>query len=239
MNLHVYENGDEASSAAATDLAHLFAQSTIRNVMVAAGNTPLKLYDKVAEKRLNLSHLNVFVLDEYLGVPPDEPRNCSNLLFHSVAEAWRIPPAQFHRVTSVEADALQNIQAHEEKIARAGGLDVVILGLGQNGHLGFNEPGSAADSTGRIVPLQPVSVEANRQWFEGKYAPDKGVTTGLRVVLAARNVFVLAFGSHKAVPVGAMLHGPQSSGCPASFLQTHPHCDVYLDVAAARNMNSP
>jgi glucosamine-6-phosphate deaminase len=205
--------------------------------MVAGGNTPLDLYRRIAERRLPLSHLNVFALDEYVGVPLEEPRNCANLLRRSVVEAWGIPPAQFFAVSSLPQNARASVQEHERRIANAGGLDVVVLGLGQNGHLGFNEPGSADNSDGRVLDLEPSSIEANREWFAGKHAPSQGATVGLKTILAARRILVMAYGPHKAMAVKEMIDGPRSAACPASFLQVHPDTRVFVDKAASARLD--
>jgi len=236
MQCFIHPTADDANAAAADCLAGWLTSANTRNVMVAAGNTPIELYHRIAERRLMLSHLNVFALDEYVGVPLDEPRNCANLMRRCVQQAWTIPPAQFHTVSSLEKDALASVQEHERKITEAGGLDVIILGLGQNGHLGFNEPGSAEDSAGRLLDLETTSIEANRKWFGGDYAPAKGVTVGLRTILAARHVLILAYGSHKAAAVKAMVTGPRSEKCPASFLQRHQDARAFLDEAATARL---
>jgi len=233
MHFHRLPIPADANHAAAKHLASWLTAPTTRTVMVAAGNTPLALYQLIADRRLSLGHLHVFALDEYVGVPLEEPRNCANLLRHTVAEAWGIPPSQFHTVSSLEADAESSVRVHESLIAARGGLHVVILGLGQNGHLGFNEPGSDADSTGRLIELDPISTEANRTWFAGKYAPHLGVTAGLRTVLAARHAMILAYGPHKRAAVKAMSEGPIGSDCPASFLRLHPDAHAFLDREAA------
>jgi glucosamine-6-phosphate deaminase len=236
MNLSVHSTTEVANVAAADCLADWLTAPATRYVMVAAGNTPIELYRRIGERGLKLPHLSVFALDEYVGVPLDEPRNCANLLCRCVRQAWGIPPAQFHTVSSLEADALASVREHERKIAQAGGLDVIILGLGQNGHLGFNEPGSAEDSSGRLLDLEKVSIEANRKWFGGDYAPAKGVTVGLKTILAARHVLLLAYGSHKAAAVKAMVEGPRGPHCPASLLQGHPDARVFLDEAAGASL---
>ncbi len=238
MNLSIHPNSELANLAATDWLASRLTNPAIRNVMVAAGNTPLELYRRIAERGLNLSHLNVFALDEYVGVPFDEPRNCANLLRQRVAEAWNIPPAQFFTISSLEAQALTSVQMHERRVAQAGGLDLIVLGLGQNGHLGFNEPGSAEDSGARVLNLESISVAANRKWFGGDYAPSKGVSAGLRTILAARHVLLMAYGPHKTAAVQAMVEGPRCERCPASFLQGHPDAQVFLDEAAAAGLKT-
>lgn len=238
MKLSIHSDAEAANLAATDCLVAWLAAPTTRNVMVAAGHTPLEIYRRVGERGLKLSHLNIFALDEYVGVPLNEPRNCANLMRRCVQEAWGIPSAQFHTVSSLEADALASIQEHERKITRAGGLDVIILGLGQNGHLGFNEPGSAEDSSGRLLDLETISIEANRKWFGGDYAPAKGVTVGLKTILATRHVLLMAYGSHKTAAVKAMVEGQRGSQCPASLLQGHSDTRVFLDEAAAANLSS-
>jgi len=234
MKLSVHRTAQDANRAAADWLAAMLPSA--RNVMVAAGNTPLELYRLIGERRLKLGHLNVFALDEYVGVPLDEPRNCANLLKRTVGQAWKIPPAQFQVISSVETDALRSVREHEALIAKAGGLDLIVLGLGQNGHLGFNEPGSAEDSVGRLLDLEQISVEANRKWFEGQYARAKGITVGLKTIWSARRVLILAYGAHKASAVQAMVDGKRGPHCPASFLQTHPDTHAFLDEPASALM---
>src|SRR6266550_566528 len=219
MNICIYPDAEAGNAAATECMAGWLVQSSVRNVMLAGGNTPLELYRRIARRRLKLSRLNIFALDEYVGVPLDEPRNCANLLRRSTVEAWGIPPAQFYAVSSQAQDALGSVQEHERRIVKAGGLDVVVLGLGQNGHLGFNEPGSAEDSIGRVLDLEPSSIEANRRWFGGDYAPAQGATVGLKTMLAARRVLIMALGAHKMSAVRAMVEGPRGPQCPASFLQ--------------------
>jgi len=237
MNLTIHATAEAANEAAAELLSGWLTDSATRSVMVAGGNTPLDLYRRVSERRLAPPQLTVFALDEYVGVPLEEPRNCANLLRRSVAEAWSIPASRFFTVSSLASEALASVQAHEQRIADAGGLDIVILGLGQNGHLGFNEPGSAADSTGRLLDLDSISIEANRKWFGGDYAPVKGVTVGLKTILAARRILILAFGSHKVPAARAMVQGPVSDRCPASFLRAHPCVHAFLDRDAAAALN--
>jgi glucosamine-6-phosphate deaminase len=243
MNLSIHASAEAANRAAADLLWKRLVSPETRNVMVAAGNTPLELYQLIGKRMKkanppeggtsNIGRLNVFMLDEYVGVPLEEPRNCANLLRRSVVEAWGIPSAQYYKVSSIESDALESVRSHERRIEQAGGLDVIILGLGQNGHLGFNEPGSAEDSGARMLDLQPISIEANRKWFGGDYAPAKGVTVGLKTILASRHVIVLAYGPHKTAAVAAMVEGTRGAQCPASFLQGHPNTDFFLDETAA------
>jgi 6-phosphogluconolactonase/glucosamine-6-phosphate isomerase/deaminase len=237
MKLSIHATPDDANRAAASLLAGWLAEAGVRNVMLAAGNTPLALYGLISERRLPLGRLNIFALDEYAGVPPAEPRNCASLIRRAVVEPWGIAPGQYHTVSSLESSALESVLRHERRLEESGGLDVIVLGLGQNGHLGFNEPGSSADCGARVLDLDPISTEANRQWFGGDYAPSRGATVGMRTILSARGVLLLAFGAHKAAAAQAMLEGPATAACPASWLQQHASAHVFLDAAAAGQLS--
>lgn len=238
MKVVLLPTASAATAAAAARLEEWFGMPGTRNVMLAGGNTPLDLYRRIADRRPAVSHLNLFALDEYVGVPADEPRNCANFLRRAAVEPWRLPPSQFFPVSSLEEKALESIREHERRIESLGGLDVAVLGLGQNGHLGFNEPGSQPDSIGRVVDLEPLSIEANRQWFDGAYAPVCGVTVGLKTILAARHILIMAYGAHKTAAVKRMLEEVPSERCPASFLQSHPDVHLFLDPAAAARLSN-
>jgi glucosamine-6-phosphate deaminase len=231
MNIHTYPDAGRANKAAADLLSAWLTSPGTRTIMLASGNTPGELYRLIGERKLPLSHLTVFALDEYGGVPLDEPNSTANFLRRTAVKPWGIQ--KFFSVSSLEHEALASVQQHERRIDEAGGLDIIVLGLGQNGHLAFNEPGSEPDSTARIVELDAISIEANRKWFKGKYAPNKGVTVSLKTILGARRVILLAYGSHKASAVKAMVRGPVGSQCPASFLREHPATDIFLDAEAA------
>lgn len=236
MNRVIHPDAATANRAAAALLADWLTRPGVRNVMLAAGNTPLELYRLVGERRLPLSHLNLFALDEYVGVPREEPRNCANLIRRTAVEPWGVPADRYRSVSSLESEAAASVREHERRIDAAGGIDVIVLGLGQNGHLGFNEPGSAVDSPARVLDLEAISIEANRTWFSGDHAPARGATVGMRTILSARRVLVLAYGSHKTAAVRAMVAGPRTAACPASLLQGHPEVALVLDAAAAAGL---
>lgn len=231
LRLSVQPTPAQAVSAAAEYLMSLLG--TARTLMVAGGNTPLPLYAEIERRRPRLGELDTFILDEYVGVPPEHPRNCSNLLGHAVQRAWRIAPQRFYTISSLESEAERSVLRHERHVDDLGGIDVIVLGLGQNGHLGFNEPGSEPNSRARVLDLSPTSIEANRVWFGGEYAPSKGATVGLKTILEARKVLLLAFGKTKAQAVRAMVQGPLDGSCPAAYLQRHRDAQVVVDEDAA------
>ena len=229
MHVEIRSQAEDAIRDAADLLAGWIRDEGARGLMVAGGNTPLPLYEEVARRGVDATDLRINVLDEYVGVPNDHPRTCTNLLRAAVADAWGISSGNFYGLSSDDGDAEPAVVAHEARIDATGGLDAIVLGLGKNGHLGFNEPGSAPDSGARIVDLDEISIEANRVWFGRDYAPRRGATVGLRTILAARRVILLAFGGAKAAAVHAMVNGPRTSACPASFLRNHRDVHIFLD----------
>jgi glucosamine-6-phosphate deaminase len=236
MDVFVYGDAHAAGRAAADRLSGWLTAAGVRAFVPAAGQSPLELYGLVAERKLPLSGLHVFALDEYVGVPVEESRTCANVLRRVVAEAWGIPAERFHTLDSRPEHAAASIRRHEEELARLGGIDVTVLGLGRNGHLGFNEPGSPLDSTGRVVDLTPTSVDANCRWFGGEYAPARGVTLGLGTLLAARHVLLVAFGTAKAEAVFQAVSRPPDLRCPASWLQRAADVHFYLDREASARL---
>ena len=233
MHVHVRDEAEDAVREAAALLDSWIRGGAVKSLMVAGGNTPVPLYEEIARRGVPVNGLHVHVLDEYVGVPRTNPRTCTNLLRRTVAEAWGVEPSRFFGLSSEAQDAEARVLEHERRVADAGGLDGVVLGLGRNGHLGFNEPGSEADTAARVLDLDPVSIQANREWFGGEHAPERGATVGLATILGARHVLLLAFGAAKADAVAAMIRGPRASACPASFLQGHPDAHVFLDRASA------
>lgn len=233
MKIETRQTAAQATQDAAEVLCRWIADAAVSRLMVAGGNTPLPLYAAVAERQPDVSRLSVFVLDEYVGAPQSDPRICTNLLRRAVADAWGVPSDRFFGLRSEQPGAEAAVIDHERRIAEGGGLDAIILGLGKNGHLGFNEPGSEDTSTARVLDLDAISIRANGEWFGGAYAPAHGATVGLSTILSARRVMLLAFGAAKADAVRAMRSGPRSSACPASFLQDHPDVHIFLDEAAA------
>jgi glucosamine-6-phosphate deaminase len=236
MRIQVYPDARAASRAAADELEAWLGTPGVTTLVTAAGNSPLELYRLIAARSLPVGHLHVFALDEYVGVPPEDPRTCANLLRRAVAEAWGIPADHFHALSSRPEEALPSLWQHEEWLSQMGGIDVLVLGLGRNGHLGFNEPGSAPDSPGRVVDLEPVSIEANARWFDGDHAPARGVTLGLGRLLAARRVLLVAFGQAKADAVRQAVMVPPTTDCPASWLQGHPAATFFVDDEAAAGL---
>ncbi|MGH2632241.1 MAG: glucosamine-6-phosphate deaminase [Tepidiformaceae bacterium] len=226
--------------AAADEFVRLISELDALVVGLPTGNTPLSVYaalHEMAEARPGLlaTIRRAFAIDEYV-CPRDHP--ASNRAFF--ARHWSTIPGappveQFDpEAAALDAEAVRMVA----ELAGAGGLDIAVVGVGTNGHLAFNEPGSAVDSTARLVQLAPESRVASARTF-GPDAPRQGLTLGLSELLGARRVLLLANGPAKATIVARALRGPVTSDCPASFLQQHQGLTVVLDEAAAGRLDSP
>lgn len=204
---------------------------------LAAGATPLGLYARLLGRGPDLSRLTVFGLDEYLGLGTDHPASCAaTLLAHFIRPAG-IAPERVHLLDGrVQGDLKAACAEHERLIAAAGGLDLQILGLGVNGHIGFNEPGSSLAGRTRPVALRSSTLRTNAAIFAPDPVPPTALSMGVGTILAARTILLLATGPSKADAVARMIEGPVSAMVPASALQLHPDAWVVVDTAAGAKL---
>ncbi len=207
---------------------------------LATGSTPLGVYRELARRAaagLSFARLTTFNLDEYLGLAPDHPASFRAYVERHVVQPLGLDPRRVHLppsdVDGARAD--EAALAYERAIQAAGGIDLLLLGVGPNGHLAFNEPGSERDSRTRVVELAPETRAANARDFPaGEEVPRRAITMGIATILEARALRVLAFGAHKADVVARALEGPVGPAVPASFLRGHADVRVLLDPPAAR-----
>ncbi len=174
-------------------------------------------------------------LDEYLGFPPDRRGG----MVHELAEAC--PPLSRMLAAGTffpvpHDGGAAGLAAHAERLARAGGVQLQFLGIGRNGHLAFNEPGTPFESGFHVTKLAETTRDDARQRFAPEEPPRHAVTSGLATILAARRLVLCAFGPAKAAAVAAMLQGPETTACPASVLRRHPDVLLLLDRAAAAGL---
>jgi glucosamine-6-phosphate deaminase len=237
MHLHVVNDYQELSRCAAELFIEAVSRKPDSAVVLATGNTPMGMYRVLTEHiqagKLDTSQLLLFQLDGYLGVSLDDPRSLEGWLVRSVLEPWGISSDRFVRLPEDAKDTDLVCSQYDEAVRRVGGLDLAVLGLGPNGHLGFNEPPSAADAPTRVVSLTPESVKSNaRYWGSEKQVPRKSITAGMDVLLRARQILLLVSGESKRDILKKTLFGPVTEEVPSSFLQLHPNVTVFADRAA-------
>ena len=206
---------------------------------LATGSTPLPVYRSLAARLAgaDLSRVRGFALDEYVGLPCDHPEGYREVIRREVTEPLGLDPANVH-VPDGDIDGIQNAgRRFEEALAAAGGVDIQLLGIGTDGHIGFNEQGSSLASRTRIKALSPQTRSDNARFFDSLDAvPTHSITQGLGTILEARHLVLLAFGFGKALAVAAAVEGPVSALTPASVIQMHPHATVIVDHDAASRL---
>jgi glucosamine-6-phosphate deaminase len=224
----VHSTATAAAVAAADIIEQLMHAGLLRTLGVATGSSPGPVYRELARRALPLSGVTLFALDEYLGLPSGHPESYRSVVEREIAEPLRIPTEQ------VNLPDGQNPEAYDKLIADHGGVDLQILGVGRNGHIGFNEPGSAFNSRTRVVDLDDSTRAANARFFPSiEDVPRQAVTQGIATILGARRLIVVVFGPNKAPAVAAALNGPRTEALPASVLRDHGDVTWLMDSDAA------
>lgn len=193
------------------------------------GNTPLGMYEELVKEyrdgHLDFARARTFNLDEYLGLPPDHPNSYRSYMREHFFDHVNIAIENTHMPDESES--------YEKAIHDAGGIDLLIVGIGSNGHIAFNEPGSSFDSRTRVVNLAPETIANARQHFAASAeAPTTAITMGIGTILDARRILLLASGASKTQIVERALRGPVSESVPASALRLHANVIAILDEAA-------
>jgi len=209
---------------------------------LATGSSPLAVYDELArrhrEEGLSLAGVEAFLLDEYVGLAADDPRRYRNVIDQELVSRVDLDPADVHGPDGLAEDVPAACAAYEIAIVAAGGIDVQLLGIGADGHLAFNEPGSSLASRTRLKTLTRGTRADNARFFDGDVdaVPHHCLTQGLGTIMQARHLVLLAAGRAKSEAVHQLVEGPVSAMWPATVLQHHPHVTVLLDEAAASRL---
>ncbi|TYB87930.1 glucosamine-6-phosphate deaminase [Oceaniovalibus sp. ACAM 378] len=208
---------------------------------LATGATMLPVYDVLARRHrdegLSFAATTSFNLDEYIGLAPDHPCSYHRYMQDAFFQHVDINPARTHLPKGDAADPQAASQNYEALIAAAGGIDLQILGIGENGHIGFNEPTASLGSRTRVKTLTESTRRANQRYFASfDDTPRFAITTGVATILESRHCLLLATGGSKADAVAGMVEGPVTAMCPASALQLHAHATVILDRDSAARL---
>lgn len=245
--VRVYDKAGEACVALAGEVASLIRSKAdaggIAVLGLATGSTPVGLYRELIrlhrEEGLSFANVLTFNLDEYYGLERSHPESYWRFMHDQLFDHIDIPASQIHIPDGTVArhDVFASCRSYEDAIAEAGGIDLQILGIGRTGHIGFNEPGSGADSRTRLVTLDTVTRrDAARDFLGEENVPRHAITMGVGTILEARSIVLLAWGEAKADVVVRAVEGVPCAELPASFLQAHENCRFFVDQAAARKL---
>ena len=232
----IVENREAAGELVAAEIARLIRARPDAVLGLATGSTPLPVYEALpaALAGVDVSQVRGFALDEYVGLDPDHQESYRSVIRREVIEPLGLDPSRVR----VPDGSLPGIEHHgddyDAAIAEAGGVDLQILGIGTDGHIGFNEPGSSFASRTRVKTLTRQTREDNARFFASiDEVPMHCITQGLGTILEARHLVLIAFGAGKAEAVAGAVEGPVTSSLPGSAIQLHPHVTVVVDEAAA------
>ena len=228
VEIEIYPDDGWVERVTARWVSFIESQSAAR-LCLPTGSTPKEVYERAAAT-IDLSRTEVFVLDEF-GLPPGDPARCDEMLERDLLSRLSGRPAHVHALDPQALDLAEECKRFEQ-LVEAGGLDLTLLGLGGNGHLGLNEPGSTEDSPTRVAQLQASTIEAAGRYGSDSQ-PEWGMTLGLRQILSSREIWLLVTGDHKAEILERTLNGPIGPELPASYLRDHPNVVVFADQSAA------
>lgn len=245
--IRIFENPDELADFVARYIAGLAItrKQENRNLVLGlpSGSTPIGTYQRLIDMHqqngLDLSNLIVFTLDEYFPIEPDTLQSMHRFMHENFFDHVNIPQNQIHSLQGSlgRAETTAYCKAYEQAIADAGGLDIVLLGIGRSGHIGFNEPGSSKTTRTRLVTLDEITRnDAASDFFGEQNVPREAITMGVGTILSAREIILLATGEHKAGTIKRAFEEESNKLTTASFLQDHADAAVFIDEPAASEL---
>jgi glucosamine-6-phosphate deaminase len=226
--------------------ADIFADAVVSGATtlgLATGSLPISVYRELIRRHrqtgLSFAAVQAFLLDENVGLPPSHPQSYAHVIRAEFTDHVDIDSDRVHSPNGVVDDVFVAATKYDALIAEVGPVDVQLLGIGGNGHIGFNEPGSSLGSRTRVKTLTEQTRRDNARFFtSADEVPRHVITQGLGTICDARHLVLIATGNHKAEAVAAAVEGPLTASCPASVLQLHPHDTVVVDEAAAHLKNT-
>ena len=242
MRLTVFRHEREAAAALAERLAAALGERPSLVLGLPTGRTPVPLYRQLvalhARGRADFGRVTTFNLDEFWRLPPEHPGSYHAYMERHLFGHVTIARERTHFLDGTAPDAAAECERYETAIAAAGGIDIQILGIGANGHIGFNEPGMALQARTHKATLKPQTRRANAGFFgdDLSHVPGEALSMGMATILHARSIILLAMGRGKGRAVERMVNGPLTTRLPASFLQIHHDVEVVLDEAAAERL---
>ena len=237
VQVRVLPDYEAMSRAAADVVAGRLRRQPDAVFMVPTGVTPLGMYRQLValhrEEGLSFAEATFFNLDEYLGLDPDHPASYHVYMQENFYGLVDVEPSRVHVPEGAAPDPEVECERYEQMIEASGGIDLCVLGIGRNGHIGFNEPGASFASRTRVVRLAESTRRVNAADFEGDRAPEFAISAGMATICASRQALLLASGENKADAVAAAVEGEVSERVPASALRNHPDVRFFVDRDAA------
>ncbi len=237
MQLNIFKDYAALSHNTAEKVVHQVQEKANSVLCLAAGNTPTLTYQYIVEiarqKQVDFSQVQFVGLDEWVHIPPDNPGSCQYFLRHHLFTPLQIAESQIHLFDALAEDLASACEQMNALIRQQGGLDLILVGVGMNGHIGFNEPGVSPDLYAHVVDLDETTQVVGQKYFSQSTPLKKGITLGMRHVLEARSALMIASGAKKAEIMRKVLVEDISVQVPASLLRKHDNGFALLDEEAA------
>ncbi len=241
INISIVKDYDEMSRRAARIIADAIRNKPNLVLGLATGSTPVGCYQELIrmhkEEGLDFSRVITFNLDEYIRLPPTHPQSYRYFMDENLFRHVNIKIENTYVPDGLSADLQRTCKEFEELIKRAGGIDLQLLGIGANGHIAFNEPGSSFDFRTMVVNLSERTIKDNARFFKSiEEVPRQALSMGMGTIMEVRKIILLASGVGKAEAAAKSVEGPITTDVPASILQRHPNCIFILDEEAASKL---
>ena len=242
MQIHIYKSAAQIGQAAATLIAAQLLRKPNSVLGLATGSSPIPTYQTLIDMHkagvLDFSRAKSFNLDEYVGIDPEHVCSYHRFMQDNMFSQVNMKPENIHIPDGNAADIAASATAYDDAIVAAGGIDLQLLGIGRNGHIGFNEPGEQFICGCHEVQLSASTIEANTRFFDSEAdVPRAAVSLGIGAIMAAKQVLLIATGADKADAIRRAVEEDVSPLCQASILRTHPNVIFLLDENAASLLN--
>jgi glucosamine-6-phosphate isomerase len=242
MQVKVFKDHQELSESVATAILHQVMQKPDSVICIASGDTPKLAYEMAAEKgqnqQINFEKVRFLGLDEWVGVPVEIPGNCGQFLMKTILIPLGIPEKHIFLFDSMATNLDKECRKMDMAIDKLGGIDLMVVGIGMNGHIGFNEPGVSIHLKSHVALLQETTRSVGQKYFKQKFPIEKGLTLGLQHLQDSRNVILMANGRHKSEIIKKTLENEISEDIPATLLRKLDNGQILLDQDAASALSA-
>ncbi len=241
METKIYPNYETLSAAVAQIMFDTIKQKPTAVICLASGHTPLlpcQLFvQKANDEHLHISEATFLGLDEWVGVPPENEGSCHYFLYNTVFNPLILQAGQIHVFNGLAEDLNAECETMDEVIENNGGIDLMIVGIGINGHIGFNEPGISFNNLSHVIELDKTTIEVGQKYFPAATTLSKGITIGLQHLMNAKQALLIANGEKKAAIIQQTIESEVSNQIPATIMRTHKNGIIMLDDAASSMIN--
>ena len=242
MELKIYADNEQLSAAAADIILSLLKENPTAVLCLATGDTPKLAYElvvkKAAAENVDFSQCYFVALDEWVGIEPTNEGSCRDFLQRTLFTPLKISEAQIHFFDGLSTDLESECRKMDEVIAAKNGIDLMLVGVGMNGHIGFNEPGVSTNLMAHVIELDEITTSVGQKYFQQNTKLSHGITLGLIHILQSRKLILMANGSKKSAVIKKVVQDPVGTAVPASYIREHANGIVMVDKEAASQLDA-